>query len=99
MDPDIEHVDRILDNTTPDIDGRTLGVLPMDRDEVDGDVEFVGEEEDLDVDGAAVGARAREDGPRRISGEAFESALTVDDGFAEDEKVGEHQKPQADDAP
>ena len=85
MDADIEHFDRILDNTTPEIDGRTLGVLPMDWDEVDGDVEFVGEEEDLDVDAAAVGARAREDGPRRISSEAFESALTVDDGFAEDE--------------
>ena len=57
----------------------------------------MGQVEDLDVDGAAIGAAAREDRLRRFAGKALEAALTVDDGFAEDEEVGEDQKAQADD--
>ncbi len=80
-----------------DADG-TRRVFPVDGDEVDGHPEFVGQVEDLHVDGAPAGAAAGKDHLGGVAGETLEAALAVDHGFAKDKKVGEHEEAQPQDA-
>ena len=92
MATDSHHVDGILHEAAHGTDRRTRRILPLNGFIMHGQIQLVGEVENLDVKSATVDVRTREDRLCGLAREALEASLRVGDSLSENDEVGQNKE-------